>query len=70
MALYVMEKNYITRSQTNYYTNQTAHTYPPATKVKWSALIYAAMKYVTSFHGDTGPPASESAEARLCCHIG
>ena len=33
-------------------------------------LIYAAMKYVTSFHGDTGPPASESAEARLCCHIG
>ena len=56
--------------KTNYYTNQTAHTYPPATKVKWSALIYAAMKYVTSFHGDTGPPASESAEARLCCHIG
>ena len=42
---------------------------PPASKVKWP-LIYAAMKYVTSFHGDTGPPASESAEARLCCHIG
>ena len=39
---------------------------------KWNGrpLIYAAMKYVTSFHGDTGPPASESAEARLCCHIG
>ena len=33
-------------------------------------LIYAAMEYVTSFHGDTGPPASESGEARLCCHIG
>ena len=33
-------KNYIAKSlgeKKNYYTNQTAHTYPPASKVKWPA---------------------------------
>ena len=73
MALYITEKiispKVWEKKKTITQTKPPIRTHRPQ-KSNGRPLIYAAMKYVTSFHGDTGPPASESAEARLCCHIG